>query len=127
MIRQDLVSDIRKKLEAQKESCIARLDELEKSDPFNLDQTRDVDDDRTSPDDEAQLNEQHERIASQMEAQKKMIVRIDGAMGRIADGTYGVCEICGKDIEESRLHAMPLASLCLQDEKSAEKRIKKIA
>jgi RNA polymerase-binding transcription factor DksA len=101
MIRQDLVSDIRKKLEAQKESCIARLDELEKSDPFNLDQTRDVDDDRTSPDDEAQLNEQHERIASQMEAQKKMIVRIDGAMGRIADGTYGVCEICGKDIEVS--------------------------
>jgi DnaK suppressor protein len=127
MIRQELVSDIRKKLELQKESCIARLDELEKSDPFNLDQTRDVDDDRTSPDDEAQLNEQHERIASQMEAQKNMIVRIDAAMGRISDGSYGVCEICGKDIEESRLQAMPLASLCLQDEKSAEKRIKKIA
>lgn len=125
MIREELLTTIREKLIKQREDCVARLAELENNDPFNLSVSVEIDDERTSADDEAQLNEQHERIATQMDAQKKMIVKIDLAMERIEKKTYGICELCGKDIEESRLSAMPLAALCLTDEKTAEQRIKK--
>lgn len=126
MIRQELVTDIETKLQKQRIDSVARIAELESNDPFNLSTRSDADDDRTSPDDEAQLNEQHERVMTQVDAQKKLIIKIDLALERISAGTYGVCELCDSPIEESRLLAMPLAALCLKDEKSAEKRIKKL-
>ena len=39
------------------------------------------------------------------------------------DGTYGLCERCGKAIEKPRLKALPYASLCLKD-KQAEERVR---
>jgi RNA polymerase-binding transcription factor len=35
--------------------------------------------------------------------------------GTIEDGTYGVCEICGKPIGEERLAAIPWARYCIDD------------
>ena len=124
-MRTELIADLRKKLEVQKNECVARITEFENSDPFNLAVSAEMDDDRSSPDDEAQLNEQHERVVTQIDAQKKMIIRIDNALERMSNGSFGVCEVCGKEIEESRLLAMPLAALCLHDEKSTEKRVHK--
>jgi DnaK suppressor protein len=40
---------------------------------------------------------------------------IDIALGKIAAGTYGLCEVCGKPIEPARLDALPQARLCLKD------------
>ncbi len=40
------------------------------------------------------------------------ILEIDAALARIADGTYGTCEICGQPIEAERLAAMPEARTC---------------
>jgi DnaK suppressor protein len=37
---------------------------------------------------------------------------IDKALASIEDGTYGICEICGKPIEEDRLEANPGARTC---------------
>jgi RNA polymerase-binding protein DksA len=41
------------------------------------------------------------------------IEEIDVAMGKIHDGTYGVCTTCGKPIPEERLKALPHAALCV--------------
>lgn len=125
MIGQDLIEQNRQKLVAQRVSCEARIVELTASDPFNLEVSADHDDERTSADDEAQLNEQHERVTTQIDAQKKMIIKIDNTLERIKDGSYGVCEDCGKDIEDTRIKAMPLAALCLADEKIHEDKAKK--
>lgn len=38
--------------------------------------------------------------------------QIRDALTRIGEGTYGVCEICGKEIEEDRLEANPAATTC---------------
>jgi DnaK suppressor protein len=35
------------------------------------------------------------------------------ALARIKSGTYGVCEVCGKEIEEARLTADPAATTCV--------------
>ncbi len=39
--------------------------------------------------------------------------RIRGALGRIANGTYGTCLTCGRAISAERLAAMPSALTCL--------------
>jgi DnaK suppressor protein len=39
--------------------------------------------------------------------------RIDDALKRIDEGTYGTCEICGKPIGEERLRAIPWTSRCI--------------
>ncbi len=39
--------------------------------------------------------------------------QIHAAIGRIDDGTYGVCLTCGKAIGEKRLQALPYAIQCM--------------
>ena len=44
---------------------------------------------------------------------------IEAALQRIADGTYGTCEVCGKPIGAERLQAIPWARLCIDDQRRA--------
>ena len=39
---------------------------------------------------------------------------IDSALKRIAEGTYGKCERCGREIPFERLEARPAATLCVE-------------
>lgn len=43
--------------------------------------------------------------------------QIDAALQRIEDGTYGVCEICGKPIGAERLRAIPWTTRCIDDQR----------
>ncbi|MDW7672906.1 MAG: TraR/DksA C4-type zinc finger protein [Bacillota bacterium] len=43
---------------------------------------------------------------------KHQISHIDDALGHMKDGTYGVCEMCGKQIDNERLEAIPSTTLC---------------
>lgn len=38
---------------------------------------------------------------------------VEAALARVAEGTYGTCERCGRSISEARLEAMPTARRCL--------------
>ena len=38
---------------------------------------------------------------------------IQAALNRIEDGSYGICESCGKDVGEARLAAVPEATRCV--------------
>ena len=46
---------------------------------------------------------------------------IDGALARIADGTYGRCEECGTDIDYARLEVQPTARRCVECQSQFEK------
>ena len=50
----------------------------------------------------------------------EILKAIDDALERIKNGTYGVCEVCGKEIEEERLQAVPWTTLCIQHAKERE-------
>jgi DnaK suppressor protein len=52
-----------------------------------------------------------ERTAT-LSALEKRYNNIVKALGKIAQGTYGVCEICNEPIEEDRLEANPTARTC---------------
>ncbi len=45
---------------------------------------------------------------------RKLIKKIDEALERIEDGTYGECEECGDDISKPRLKARPVTTLCIK-------------
>jgi len=44
---------------------------------------------------------------------RKLLGKIDQALGRIDDGSYGYCEETGEEIGLARLNARPIATLCL--------------
>ena len=53
------------------------------------------------------------------EGAQQTLVQIERALARIDDGTYGICERCGKPIGEERLLARPAATLCIEDQRLA--------
>jgi DnaK suppressor protein len=44
---------------------------------------------------------------------REALVEVEDALGRLAEGTYGICERCGQPITPARLEAMPAARLCI--------------
>lgn len=53
--------------------------------------------------------------------QRKLLGEIDAALGRIEDGTYGVCTVMGSAIGKARLDAKPWASLCIEAARRLER------
>jgi DnaK suppressor protein len=54
--------------------------------------------------------------------QRKLIAKIDAALRRIEDGSYGYCEETGEPIALSRLDARPIATLSLEAQERHERR-----
>jgi len=54
--------------------------------------------------------------------QRKLISKIDEAMRRIEDGSYGYCEETGEPIGVARLEARPIATLSLEAQERHERR-----
>ena len=54
--------------------------------------------------------------------QRKLISKIDEALRRIADGSYGYCEDTGEPIGVARLDARPTATLSLEAQERHERR-----
>jgi DnaK suppressor protein len=54
--------------------------------------------------------------------QRKLIAKIDDAIRRIEDGSYGYCEETGEPIALSRLEARPIATLSLEAQERHERR-----
>ena len=54
--------------------------------------------------------------------QRKLIAKIDEALGRIDDGTYGYCEETGEPISLRRLEARPIATFSVEAQERHERR-----
>ena len=54
--------------------------------------------------------------------QRKLIAKIDEALTRIDDGTYGYCEETGEPISLRRLEARPIATLSVEAQERHERR-----
>jgi DnaK suppressor protein len=52
---------------------------------------------------------------------KDLIEKIDHALERIDQGSYGLCERCGRPIEKARIKALPYATLCIKDKQAEER------
>ncbi len=45
---------------------------------------------------------------------EKLLKKIDEALDRITNGTFGICESCGEEIGLKRLKARPVTTLCIE-------------
>jgi len=77
------------------------------------------------PTDRASLESDRNFLLRIRDRERKLIVKINEALSRIEDGTFGICEMCGEDISEERLKARPVTTLCI-DCKTVEEEKEKI-
>jgi DnaK suppressor protein len=79
----------------------------------------DGDENFPDPTDRASLESNRNFILRIRDRERKLIVKIDEALRRLEDGSFGVCEECGEMIGTARLKARPVTTLCI-DCKSAQ-------
>ncbi len=65
---------------------------------------------------------ERERDESLTDNARDLLRKIEKALVRMDEGTYGLCERCGKPIEKARLKALPYATLCIKDAQAARPR-----
>lgn len=51
-----------------------------------------------------------------------LLARIEDALRKIDEGTYGICDRCGRDISVQRLEVLPYATLCVDCQDKTEGR-----
>jgi DnaK suppressor protein len=52
--------------------------------------------------------------------ERKLIAKIEEALRRLEEGSYGVCEECGEKIGTARLKARPVTTLCIECKSAQE-------
>ena len=53
---------------------------------------------------------------------RDLLSKIDRALSRMDEGTFGVCSRCGKHIEKARVKALPYVDLCIKDAQAQTRR-----
>ncbi len=77
------------------------------------------------PTDRASLESNRNALLRIRDRERKLISKIDEALQRIEDGSYGLCEACGNPIGIDRLKARPVTTLCIDcksDQEAQERR-----
>ncbi len=46
---------------------------------------------------------------------ERKLADVERAIGKLEDGSYGVCDVCGSPIASERLDAVPWAVVCIRD------------
>ena len=116
MVDKKLIDELKGKLEEQKNSIQKELESFASEDP-NLKHNWDAkfpsreDGDKDEQADDAQEYDNALSLEHSLELKLKDVKL---ALEKIENGTYGICENCGKEISEDRLKACPEAKTCLK-------------
>jgi RNA polymerase-binding protein DksA len=54
--------------------------------------------------------------------EEQLLEDVEAALERIEAGTYGTCELCGREISKQRLDALPQAATCIDCARGVEKK-----
>lgn len=113
------IEERKKDLLARKESLKKQLSTFAKKSEINEDDFNakwtdfgEKDDDNIS---EVEIFERDLNLEETLEFS---IDKINKALKKIEEGTYGICEKCGKPIEEGRLKVFPSATACMKCKKA---------
>lgn len=101
--------EIREILERQRDEILAMSEEIIAKGSMGTEGTNfpDMSDQATAEQDQS-LNI---RMRSR---EQKLLVKIEEALERIGNSTYGICETCGETIAFERLKARPVTTLCIE-------------
>ncbi len=79
----------------------------------------------SDPLDRASHDEAQDNLFRIRDRESRLINKIRNALACIADGSYGICEICGEEISYKRLEARPVTTKCIHC-KTREERIERV-
>lgn len=111
----DILETIRVTLEEEKTHVVARIETLIAQDPFSDPGRLN---DNAASDAEASEESDHDRYVALVDELKSQLSKINGALVRIGEGTYGFCTNCHEMIDTDRLAILPTATLCLSCERT---------
>jgi DnaK suppressor protein len=114
----------KKQLEFFKDLLSKRLEDLAGGARETVDEMNDEDDTFPDPNDRATLESDRNFVLRIRDRERKLIAKIEQALERVEQGTFGICEDCGEDISEGRLKARPVTTLCIKCKQEQEQREK---
>ena len=114
MRKQDFAR-FRKELEAQ-------LALLTEQGAVTVHEMGDADAELPDPNDRATRESDRAKELRLRDRDRKLMEKIQVALRRIDDGTFGICESCGQRIDVARLRARPVTTLCIECKREAEQR-----
>ena len=108
------IGRIRQKLKLRRQQILELLKRLDdETQALDPDTARDIAD-------LSVLGMSKESLFEQTSQQRLVLRMVDGALGRISDGSFGVCASCGDDIPARRLEALPWTQYCLRCQEVVE-------
>ena len=69
-----------------------------------------------------QSSAERELAFRRLELQGELLEKVQAAIERIENGTFGICLVCGRAIGEERLTAIPWARFCIGCQESVERK-----
>ncbi len=113
MLNEELKNYFKKLLKQRLGALI--IDEKKSTEGFS-----DMQEESPDPIDQASMESDRDFSFRIRERESRLIAKINEALERIEDGTYGICERCGRPISIERLKARPVTTLCIRCKKKQE-------
>jgi len=110
----------KKKKEYFKDMLTQRLSELLEEANKTVSGMTDLGENFPDPTDRASLESDRNFMLRIRDRERRLIGKIQDALERIEDDTFGICEVCGEGISEERLDARPVTTLCIECKKKQE-------
>ena len=105
--------DVRAVLAAARERTMARLASLEREFAGIVEAARGAGTDDEHDPEGATVAFERQHVAALARAAREHLADIDAALARLAEGSYGTCQACGRPIGAERLAARPAARTCI--------------
>ena len=109
-------------LEAERQRVLDAIENIHSENPGSIgEETEELSFQDNHLGDVATATFDREMASSLEENSTHVLGAIDEALGRIEEGTFGVCRQCGNPIAEERLEALPWATLCIDCKRKQER------
>lgn len=103
----------RERLEAERRLALERLAALTSDFDSVVAASLDTNADDEHDPEGATIAFERSQIGALVAQVRRHVAEVDAALERLAQGTYGVCEVCGGPIGAERLEALPAARTCI--------------
>jgi DnaK suppressor protein len=104
---------VRERLEAERDEAVRRLAGLTGQFDEVVAASRDTNADDEHDPEGATIAFERSQLAALVGQVRERLVEVDAALERLAAGTYGTCEVCGRPIAPARLEVRPTARTCV--------------
>lgn len=107
------MSDARARLEEEQRRTTRRLADLRGDYRGFVEASKDSNADDEHDPEGATIAFERSQVGALVRSAESHLAEVDAALARVADGTYGVCVVCGGPIPDGRLEARPTAAACV--------------